>query len=389
MQKLRSTATIKDNLGAMRVQIVDPAAQTPPYDRSLSGALARAGAQVQLRTSHFSHGSVPAPEGYEAVEAFYPRSSRLPSNTLRRRLVGLAEHVPGMLRQRRAAAEADVVHFQWLTVPRLDARLLPRDRPLVLTAHGFLRSADERGAADPGIARALQRFDAIVSHSEYGAERLRNEAGLDPERVQVIPHGAFDYLTHMPDPAPLPAELEGATGPVVLCFGLIRPYKGVDVLLDAFAAVEGAELWIVGRPLGVDIGELRRKAEALGGRVRLVSRFVADAEIPAIFERAELVVLPYRDAEQSGVLYTALAFGKAILASDVGGFGEVAERHRALRTVPPGDAEALAAALNELLSDDAARASLCEAASAAAGGEYSWDSIAECTLALYRRLLDR
>ena len=211
-------------------------------------------------TSHFSHGSVPAPAGYSVDESFYPRSSRLPSNTLRRRLTGLAEHLPGMLRQRRAAAAADLVHFQWLTLPRLDASLLPRGRPLVLTAHGFLRSADERGAADAGVVRALKRFDAIVSHSEYGAERLRSEAGIDPARVHVIPHGAFDYLTRLPEPAPLPPELQGAEGPVVLCFGLIRPYKGVDVLLDAFREVEGAELWIVGRPLGVDLGDLERRA---------------------------------------------------------------------------------------------------------------------------------
>lgn len=373
----------------MRVQIVDPAAQTPPYDRSLSEALARAGAEVELRTSHFSHGSVAAANGYRVDESFYPRSSRLPSGSTRRKLVGLAEHLPGMLRQRRAARSADIVHFQWLTLPRLDASLLPRDVPLVLTAHGFLRSSDERGAADAGVVRALQRFDAIVSHSEYGAERLRSEAGLDPQQVHVIPHGALDYLTRLPDRAPLPDELAGAEGPVVLCFGLIRPYKGVDVLLDAFRSVEGAELWIVGRPLGVDPADLERHAAELGGRVRLVPRFVADAELPAIFERADLVVLPYRDAEQSGVLYTALAFGKAIVASDVGGFGEVADRHGALRTVPPGDPEALAAVLSELLADEPARLALEASGRAAALGEYSWNQIADRTLALYRRLCDR
>lgn len=371
------------------MQIVDPAAQTPPYDRSLSAALARAGAEVELRTSHFSHGPVPAAEGYRVEESFYRRSSRLPSNSLQRRLVGLAEHLPGMLRQRRAARDADIVHFQWLTLPGLDASLLPKGQPLVLTGHGFLRSADERGAADRGVLRALRRFDAVISHSEYGAERLRSEAGLDPTRIEVIPHGAFDYLTRIPNPAPLPAELEGAEGPVVLCFGLIRPYKGVDVLLEAFRSVEGAELWIVGRPLGVDLAELQQQAAALGTRVRLVPRFVADAEVPAIFKRADLVVLPYRDAEQSGVLYTALAFAKPIVASDVGGFGEVAERHGALRLVPPGDPDALAAALDALLADQPARLELEGAARAAAQGEYSWSQIAERTLSLYRRLLDR
>lgn len=373
----------------MRVQIVDPAAQTPPYDRSLAAALARAGATVELVTSHFVHGPVAAPRGYAVSEPFYRRSSRLRTGSPARRLAGLAEHVPGMLRHRRAAVDADVVHYQWLTLPRVDARLLPSGPARVLTAHGFLRTAETAGPA--GARRLLERMDAVIALSEYGARRLREEAGVPAERVTVIPHGALDYLTDLPQEEPLAPELEGSQGPVILSFGLIRPYKGVDVLLRAFAAVEGAELWIVGRPLGVDMAELERLAAAAPGRVRLLTRFVSDAELPAIFRRADLVALPYRDVEQSGVLYTALAFGKAIVASAVGGFPEVARNgpsgQETLKLVPPGDDEALAEALAELLGDDGARARLAAAAEAAAAGPYSWDAVAEATMALYRRLL--
>jgi glycosyltransferase involved in cell wall biosynthesis len=132
----------------------------------------------------------------------------------------------------------------------------------------------------------------------------------------------------------------------------------------------------------VDMAPLRALA---GERVRFVSRFVDDPELPAYFRRADLVVLPYRDADQSGVLYTALAFGKPLVLSDVGGFGEVG----AGRLVPPGDEEALAAAIGELLADPAARDELAAAATRAAAGPYSWDTVAERTLALYRGLLDR
>jgi glycosyltransferase involved in cell wall biosynthesis len=85
------------------------------------------------------------------------------------------------------------------------------------------------------------------------------------------------------------------------------------------------------------------------------------------------------------VLYTALAFGKPLVVSDVGGFGEVG----AARLVPPRDEAALAGALNELLTDAAARDELAAAAAQAAAGPYSWDTVAESTLALYRELLDR
>ncbi len=183
-------------------------------------------------------------------------------------------------------------------------------------------------------------MDAVIAHSEHGAARLRDEVGLDPAGVRVIPHGAFDYLTRLPEEKPLPAELEGAEGPVILFFGLLRPYKGLDTLLEAFRELEGAELWIVGNPR-MDVAPLRAAAAAAPGRVRFVTRFVEDAEIPAIFRRADLVVLPYRDAEHSGVLYTGLAFGKPLVLSAVGGFPEVAATGAA-RLVPPEDPAALA-----------------------------------------------
>jgi glycosyltransferase involved in cell wall biosynthesis len=367
----------------MRVQIVDPSAQTPPFDRSLAAALARAGADVELVTSHFVHGPTAPADGYAVRELFYRRSARLPSGSLRRRAFGLAEHLPGMLRHRRAAAEADVVNYQWLTLPALDARLLPRDPIRVMTAHGFLRPAE----SGPSARGALRRMDAIIALSEFGAERLRDALGVEPARIEVIPHGALDYLTRLPEERRLPAELEGAEGPVILCFGIVRPYKGVDVLLRAFAELgPETELWVVGRSLGVDFAELERLAAEAPGRVRFVSRFVPDAEVPAIFRRADVVALPYRDADQSGVLATALAFGKPIVASSVGGFPEVLAEHDAGVLVPPGNAPALAVALGDLLERPDERERLAAAALAAARGPYSWDEIARRTLELYRRL---
>ena len=120
--------------------------------------------------------------------------------------------------------------------------------------------------------------------------------------------------------------------------------------------------------------------------MRFVPRFVSDAELPAYFRRADLVVLPYREIEQSGVLFTALAFGKPLLLSDVGGFGELAAGG-AVRGVPPGDAAALRDALAELLADPAALAALAERARSAAAGEYAWEAIGRRTLALYESLL--
>jgi glycosyltransferase involved in cell wall biosynthesis len=174
-------------------------------------------------------------------------------------------------------------------------------------------------------------------------------------------------------------------GPVVLFFGLLRPYKGVDVLLDAWRGLDGAELWIVGRPR-MPFAPLRSKAPP---GVRFVPRFVSDAELPAYFRRADVVVLPYVRTERldfSGVLATALAFGRATVASDIGGFSEVACAG-GLRLVEPGEPDELRVALEELIGDPAARDRLAAGARAAAAGPYSWDQAALKTLDLYRQLL--
>jgi glycosyltransferase involved in cell wall biosynthesis len=367
----------------MRVQIVDPAAYTPPYDHALSAALTRAGAEVELVTSRFPYGPVPRESTYEVVEHFYRRATRPGIGASRRRVLRGLEHVPDLRRYRKVAERADVVHYMWLPIPAIDRHLLAPKRPRVFTMHWRLPEAGT------GIARTLTKLlaemDAVVVHSEHGAGRLRTDFAVPAERIRVMPHGAFDYLTRQEDEPPLPDELAEVSGPVVLAFGLVRPYKGTDVLLEAFQRVEGAELWIVGMPR-MPMDELRELADRAPGRVRFVDRFIPDAEIPAFMRRADLVVLPYRNIEQSGVLYTALAFGRPLILSSVGGFTEVGERGAA-RLVPPGNADALAVALGELLADKGARDALAAGAAREATEISSWERIGEQTVELYRDLL--
>jgi glycosyltransferase involved in cell wall biosynthesis len=368
----------------MRVHVVDPSAYTPPYDRALCAALAAAGVDVELFASRFAYGPVPPASGYRAHEFFYRLGlgpDGAPSRL--RRAAKLAQHVPDMARYRRASARADVVHFQWLTVQPLDVHLLPRRRPLVLTAHDVLPREPRPGQL-AAQRRLYERVDAVVVHSEHGRDRLVAELGIAPEKVHAIRHGAFTYLLNLEHEQPLPAELAAVDGPVVLCFGLMRPYKGIDLLLEAWRGIEGAELWLVGMPR-MDIEPLRARAPA---SVRWVPRFVTDPEIPAYFRRADLVVLPYRQIDQSGVLFTALAFGRPLLLTDVGGFSEVA-REGAARVVAPDDPAALHGALDELVRDPAARERLGRAARAAAAGPYAWDTVARQTAQLYRELLAR
>jgi len=370
----------------VRVHIVDPSAYTPPYDHALCRALALAGADVELYTSRFLHGAVPAPEGYVRRESFYAGAARV-GDPRARRAVKLAEHVPEMLRYRRAARAADVVHFQWLAVQHLDRYLLPGRRgaggsrqPLVITAHDILPREPLPGQRR-AQRRLYERFDAIVVHSEHGRRRLTGELGLDPRRVHVIPHGVLRPWEGQPEQG-LPAELRDAGGRVVLFFGLLRPYKGLELLLEAWRGIEDAELWIVGMPrMGIEA----LRASAPPG-VRWLARYVGDGELLALMRRAELLVLPYREIEQSGVAFSGLGAGLPLLLSDVGGFPELAATGAA-RTFPAGNAAALHDALRALLDDPAALAAMAARARAIAEQEHSWQEIARRTLDLYTALL--
>ena len=263
------------------------------------------------------------------------------------------------------------MHFQWLPVQHLDGHLLPArrtasrraPRPLVLTAHDILPREPRPGQL-AAQRRLYERFDAIVVHSEHGRERLIGELGVDPVRVHVIPHGVLRALVASGAGTAVSRRRWQTDRPVVLFFGLMRPYKGLDVLLEAWRGIEDAELWIVGMPAWTSLplreSPLRRRAVP-------DARFVSDEELRRAMRRAELVVLPYREIDQSGVAFTALGAGVPLLLSDVGGFPELAATGAA-RTFPAGDAPRCATALRELLAIPARSRAMAERAPRRRGG---------------------
>ncbi len=368
----------------LRVSLVDPSASTPPYDHLLATALARAGADVELLASRFVYGPVPEPEGYAWREDFYRRASSARPGSRHRLMLKGVTHLGDMARVRARLRASDVSHWQWLALPPVDWLLLgprPAGKPRVITVHYPLPDGERALRRE---RRLLSRFDAVVTHTQGQARRVVDEVGIAAERVHTIPHGPLDYLTDLHDERPLAPELAAVEGPVILFFGLLREYKGIDTLLEAFAQVEGAELWIAGNP-SMPVEPLHELAARAPGRVRFISRFIPDPEIPALLRRADVLALPYREIEQSGVLHAGLAFGKPMVLGDVGGFSEVG-RDGAARLVQPDDVEGLARELRDLVSDPDARERLAAAARDRAEGEFGWDAIARRTLDLYRSL---
>ncbi len=346
----------------MRVVLADPPAFTPSYDHELAAALARAGADVELVTSHFRFGEAPAPVGYERRELFYPLSSRLFGRSRLRLPLKVAEHPLGLaaLRTRRA----DVLHVQWL-VPELDVRLFRPHAPSVFTAHDLLprRTAEKHGL----WRRLLGRFDRVVVHSERGRETLA-ALGID---ARVIPHPVFPSE---------PARRDD--GRTVLAFGVIRPYKGLG---DAIAAAKdaGAKLLVAGDPLEPMDG-YRAAARDVDVEWRL--GYLPQGDVDRALGEATVAVFPYRpELDQSGALLRALGAGVPAVAYDVGGIAEPVERFGAGRVVRAGDLEALGAALRELLDDPDALAS-ARAGALRARAELTWDASARAHLDLYREI---
>jgi glycosyltransferase involved in cell wall biosynthesis len=344
----------------MRVVLADPPAFTPWYDHELAAALARAGADVELRTSRFRFGDVPAAEGYRRTERFYPVSSRLFHRSRLRLPLKAVEHLDVM--RSLALARPDVLHLQWLALPQADAHLRFRS-PAVFTAHDLLprRTASRRGLWQ----RLLRRFDRVVVHTGRGRETLP-DLGVD---ARVIPHPVYPSNAVRAD--------DGAT---LLSLGVIRPYKGLPDAIEVTRRLPGTRLVVAGDP-AMPLDGLR-SAERVDWRLG----YLPQPELDRALSEATVAVFPYRaELDQSGALLQALGAGVPAVAYDVAGLGEPIRAFAAGRVVPAGDVDALAAAVEELLGDTAALAAARDGAERARR-ELTWEASAERHLELYAEL---
>lgn len=344
----------------MRVLLADPPAFTPWYDHELAVALAHAGAEVELATSRFRFGDLPAPDGYRRTERFYPLSSRLFGRSRLRLPLKGVEHFDVM--RSLALARPDVLHVQWLAVPQADVHLRFR-APSVFTAHDLLprRTASRRDL----WRRILARFDRVVVHSERGRETLA-DFGVD---ARVIPHPVYPSAATKND--------DGAT---LLALGVIRPYKGLADAIEATRRLPDARLLVAGDP-AMPLDGLR-DAERVDWRLG----YLPQTELDRALSEATVAVFPYRaELDQSGALLQALGAGVPAVVYDVGGLGELVTAYAAGTVVPSGDVEALTAAIGGLLGDgDALTAA--RAGAERARDELTWTASARAHLELYEEL---
>jgi glycosyltransferase involved in cell wall biosynthesis len=177
---------------------------------------------------------------------------------------------------------------------------------------------------------------------------------------------------------------------VVLFFGLIRPYKGLEDLLRAFSLVAQTDgdawLLVAGAPVGLPGLEHYRRLMAEYGilqRTCFLPEYLAPEAVGGIFAAADVVALPYRRASQSAVLQLAYACGKAVVGTNTGGLPEVIEQGKSGYVVEPGDILGLAGSIRALFADRARRADMGRYARQLSATRFAWSTIAATTREIY------
>jgi glycosyltransferase involved in cell wall biosynthesis len=259
--------------------------------------------------------------------------------------------------------------------------LLPKRPPVVLichTAQPINRLRDDNMVGVPGVQRLIlrrlfPRIRLICLHG--GKSRAEFEAFWPAARLATIPHG--DERLFADEPPPFSTEER------ILFFGNWREVKGIPILMEAFDLVAArrphARLTLAGTPFPeeVDVPAVTAWASAHGDRVELIDRYLPVDEVPAVFARARVVVAPYLYAFQSGVVHLAMTMARPVVASDVGDLSAAVSDGETGLLVPPGDAAALAEALERLLADPGTAQRMGEAGRQRALSDSSWEAVAE------------
>lgn len=385
----------------LRVTLVEfaPAGGLFQFGYQLGAAIAERGHDVELltgpRPEFSSYGSFRV---IPTLRTWHPHEGAELPRTLRRiRRVGRAgqlavawAQVVGHLRRRqpdlvlwaewRFALDAWGALLARAAVPKavmMDLAHTPRPFSEQRTSGSFYRGGRTLTGS---LAAAYSRMDAVLVLGE-GARRQMIEDFPGLRGVHVIDHGDERILSEVAVSAPSTAP------PQALFFGTLARYKGIPALLDAWRVVRHrlpqARLVIAGATVDVDVDQIRRVAEEVGG-VDLRLGYVAADDVPALFAAARLLVAPYRIANTSGVIRVAHGFGRPVVVTDVGDLAAAVDHGRTGLVVAPDDAPALAAAMLRLLVDSGECDRLGDAGKAGLEHAAAWTTVADQVLEVFR-----
>ena len=307
-----------------------------------------------------------------------------------------------------ATAKPRIFHILWNNkFEALDRTLLMLyykilGKRIILTAHNV--NARKRDSKDTRLNRLTlgiqyRLADHIFVHTEKMKLELVEGFGAHGKRVTVIPFGINNSVPNTRlTPADAKERLGIAAGEkTILFFGRIKPYKGLEYLITAFHEIlarhKGYRLVIVGRPFDCEkywTGICQSIGEDIDkGRVLLKADFIPDEETEVYFKAADVIVLPYRNIFQSGVLFLGHSFGLPVLTADVGSLKDDIVEGETGFVFRPEDPVDLARAIERYFASDLYRelASRRQQIRDYATQRHSWELVSEMTMNVYARLL--
>lgn len=392
-------------LNNVDVFVMDLLCMTPYYDRYLIEALSKKDPAIVLGSISFHLD----PGYYERYGIKRLRivdlvaKWKIDSKSLRQALklieyaVNLAALSAAMIFKR-----PKIIHVQWIpliTRTGLELWFLKLAQSLgvkiVYTVHNTL--PHDTGLTYKEIFKNVYcKMDALICHTHQIKDELIHDYAMPADKLWVIPHGPMLHDAVITSKKMAKETLRFRNDQsLVLTFGVIRPYKGIESLLNAWrdvVAVNKNALLIIagnGEPQYVETIKNLITLLGLGDYVRQYFRFVPETELHLHIQAADILVYPYKTVSQSGALLTGMAFGKPIVATALAGFKETLGYGKAGILVEPGNTKDLADALVELIKSPEECARLGAAALSELQEKYSWDSIADKTLACYRRVLSQ
>lgn len=378
---------------ALKIAMCDPSLFTGRYDDSLCAAMAAEGVDVALLGRPMRATDAIVPLGYRYDARFFRRSEALRPRIGEGRafrLLKAAEYgLSCVMGDLKALTNAAVVHMQWLPLAPADWMMLKRLKgrtKLIHTVHNADAYHADAGVQGRGYRALLDLFDALIVHGETTRTALERQ-GVDPMRIHVTPHPPMRLAPAGPEDL---AQVPDAALPRLLFFGTIRPYKGVDLLVEACLSLWRAghrfELLLAGKPF-MDISPLLDSVRAAGFGERLITDlgFLTEQRLDAHMAKADILVFPYRHIDSSGAFLSALHHGKAMVTSDAGMFTSLPQEV-AIRA-PAGNAPALAQALLPLVESAAIRQALGAHARTYGDSMGNWKDMALATIAIYRSVI--
>lgn len=243
------------------------------------------------------------------------------------------------------AARPDAVLITWWTfflapcLRVISSRLRRAGIPTVFLCHN-VQDHESAWWKRTLTRQTLATTSRFLTHSRADAATLRK---LFPDaRITTFPHPVFDMVPGPRQPLPRRGRTE------LLFFGLIRQYKGLDILVKAMEQLRHEDIWLtIAGEWWIKNAQLRQRIQRLE-RVEVIDRFLPDTEAADRFARADAVLLPYHNASGTGVIPLAYHYGKPVIATRVGGLPDVVEDGVSGFLVPPGDPDAMADAIRRL-----------------------------------------